>query len=105
MDYGIVWAGDSLDDVDALAHYIARDSLLYAQQMVSEIMWAGDALTSQPTRGRVVPELSDPTIRELFIYSYRLIYQIYESEREVHILAVLHGKRLLSSIGRLQIQD
>jgi plasmid stabilization system protein ParE len=105
MDYGIVWSGDALDDIDALARYIARDSILYAQQMVSDIMRSGDALTSQPTRGRIVPELSDPTIRELFIYSYRLIYQIHESEHEVHVLAVLHGKRLLSSIERLHKKE
>lgn len=102
MDYAIVWSGEALDDIDALAQYIARDSLYYAQQVVSEIMAAGDTLVGQPTRGRVVPELSEPSIRELFIYSYRLIYEILDAKHEVHILAVLHGKRLLSSVDLFQ---
>ncbi|RLQ23735.1 type II toxin-antitoxin system RelE/ParE family toxin [Seongchinamella sediminis] len=105
MDYSVVWSGDALDDIDALAKYIARDSLFYAQQVVTEVMAAGDTLAGQPTRGRVVPELKEPSIRERFIYSYRLIYEIRDAEREVHMLAVLHGKRLLSSVARFQEQD
>jgi len=44
MAYAVVWSGDALDDIDALGEYIARDSLYYAQQVVSEIMAAGDSL-------------------------------------------------------------
>ena len=105
MDYTVVWSADALDDIDALAEYIARDSIYYAQQVVGEIMASGDSLTNQPIRGRVVPELNDPAIRERFIYSYRLIYEIHEPEREVHMLAVLHGKRLLNSLVRVQEED
>lgn len=47
--------------------------------------------------GRVVPELGDESIRERFVYSYRIIYQI-EKER-ILIVAVIHGKRLLESIS------
>jgi len=100
MDYVIVWSEVALDDIDALAEYIARDSVFYAQQMVAKVMASADTLITQPTRGRVVPELNDTSIRELFVYSYRVLYEIYKNEREVHILAVLHGKRLLSSLDR-----
>ncbi len=31
MDYTVVWSGDALDDIDALAEYIARDSVFYAR--------------------------------------------------------------------------
>ena len=43
--------------------------------------------------GRVVPERDDPDIREIFIYSYRVIYRIRKDQIEV--LAVIHGARLL----------
>ena len=36
-------------------------------------------------------ELDDPTIREVFVYSYRLLYEVTESE--IRILAFLHGAR------------
>jgi len=53
----------------------------------------------------VVPELNNPSVRERFVYSYRLIYELRESEQAVHMLAVLHGKRLLSSVERFQEED
>ena len=42
-------------------------------------------------RGRVVPELRDRSIREIFVYSYRLVYRI-EDDR-ISILALIHGRR------------
>ena len=102
MGYTVVWSGDALNDIEALAEYIARDSHYYAQLVVAEVVAAGETLVDQPTRGRVVPELNDPSIRERFIYSYRLIYEVRESEFEVHLLAVLHGKRLLGSLDRFK---
>jgi toxin ParE1/3/4 len=45
--------------------------------------------------GRVVPELANPAIREHFIYSYRVIYQV--SGDDVQVLSVIHGRRLLDS--------
>jgi toxin ParE1/3/4 len=41
--------------------------------------------------GRVVPEIGDPNIRELIVYSYRLVYQI--SPQRIEILAIIHGRR------------
>ncbi len=45
--------------------------------------------------GRKVPEFDDISIREIFIYSYRLIYQV--REKKVLFVAVIHGKRLLEN--------
>jgi plasmid stabilization system protein ParE len=50
--------------------------------------------------GRVVPELENPQVRERFIYSYRLIYEL--KGEEIHVLAVIHGKRLLESVERFK---
>jgi len=41
--------------------------------------------------GRVVPEIGDVNIRELFLYSYRLIYEL--SSDKIEILAIIHGKQ------------
>ena len=39
----------------------------------------------------MVPELDDPSVREVFVYSYRILYKVLEAE--VEILAFLHGAR------------
>ena len=98
MAQAVIWSQQSLDDIDIIAEYISRDSLYYAQQVVESIFERSDNLPDQPKAGRRVPELNDPNIRECFIYSFRLIYEIKESS--IHILGVIHGKRLLESVER-----
>jgi len=89
----IAWTRSALSDVEALAEFIARDSEFYAAGFVKEIFDTGDALDQLCERGRVVPELSDPSIRELLIHDYRLIYAV--EKNVVSILALIHGKRIL----------
>lgn len=90
----IIWSKQSLDDVDAIAAYIKRDSAFYAKAVVDKLISTAESLANYPEIGRIVPELKDALIRERFVYSYRLIYQINDSN--IEILAVIHGKRLLS---------
>jgi addiction module RelE/StbE family toxin len=92
----LVWSDAALEDIDEIAEYIHRDSPHYAQRVVEELFAATDLLLEQPRLGRVVPELGQQNIRERFVYSYRLIYEIHSTE--LHILAVIHGKRLLESV-------
>ncbi|PUB83005.1 MAG: type II toxin-antitoxin system mRNA interferase toxin, RelE/StbE family [gamma proteobacterium symbiont of Ctena orbiculata] len=92
----LVWSDAALEDINEIAEYIHRGSPHYAQRVVEELFAATDLLPEQPRMGRVVPELGQQEIRERFVYSYRLIYEIHSAE--LHILAVIHGKRLLESV-------
>jgi plasmid stabilization system protein ParE len=49
------------------------------------------ALKKFPRRGRTVPETHRDAVRELFVKSYRLTYEIQENR--IAILAFLHGSR------------
>lgn len=94
----IIWSQASLDDIDAIGEYIHRDSPYHAQRVVEALLALGESIAEQPLIGRLVPELGDERIRERFLYSYRLIYEI--GERRIEVLAVIHGRRLLESIDR-----
>lgn len=48
-------------------------------------------LDALPRIGRVVPELNEKTVREVSIYSYRIIYQIQPTH--IDILAIIHKRR------------
>ena len=96
MDYRVSWSPTALDDVDAVAEYISRDSGAYARAVVTKIRDTARMLRRFPNAGRVVPELGDYTIRERFVYSYRLIYRIRDDR--VLIVAVVHGRRLLEPL-------
>jgi len=95
MDYQVSWSPEALDDVDAIAAYIARDSVFYAEAVVSRVRDVSRSLRKFPYRGRVVPEFAISELREVQVYSYRLLYQIQEVN--VLIVAVIHGKRLLQT--------
>jgi toxin ParE1/3/4 len=95
MAYSVGWSPNALDDVDEIAAYIARDSPTYAAAVVEKILDTTRNLQNFPFLGRVVPESNQESIRERFIYSYRLIYQV--QEEIITIIAVVHGKRLLES--------
>jgi plasmid stabilization system protein ParE len=92
----VIWAAEALDDIDAIAAYIARDSLVQARRVVSAFFESSDLLLTQPGMGRIVPERQDENIREHFIYSYRLIYEI--AGEDIHVLAIIHGRRSLESL-------
>jgi plasmid stabilization system protein ParE len=97
MAQSVIWSQEALDDIDSIAAYIHRDSPRHAQRVAEEILALGSSISEQPRMGRVVPEVEDEAIRERFIYSYRVIYEIQPTQIEV--LAVIHGRRLLESIA------
>lgn len=102
MDFEVTWSPEALEDLEAIAQYIGRDSEFYARAVVTEILSVSRDLGQFPLIGRMVPEIADERIRERFIYSYRLVYRI-EPER-ILIVAVIHGKRLLENISA-RIED
>ena len=97
MDFKVVWSPEAVEDIESIVEYISGDSEFYASSVVTKIVDLGRSLCKFPLIGRVVPELNDESIRERFVYSYRVIYRI--EKRRILILAVIHGKRLLESIG------
>ena len=90
------WSPEAVEDVEAIALYIERDSSYYAQAVVSRIVSLADSIPEHPELGRVVPEIRNPEYRERFIHKYRIIYQI-EPER-ILIAAVIHGSRQLEPL-------
>ena len=93
MAYRVVWSPRAVEDLEAIAQYIAVDSSAYAAAVVKTILQTARSLSQFPHSGRVVPEIADETIREWFAYSYRVIYRI--EEEGITIAAIVHGRRLL----------
>lgn len=71
----VVWSPEALEDIEQIATYIERDSFVYAQAVVSRVFELADSLAELPMSGRLVPELRVASIRERFVYSYRLLFK------------------------------
>ncbi len=91
----VKWSVPARNDLKQIHAYIAKDSKYYARNVIQEIVIKTETLTELPEIGRIVPEISDQNIRELIVYSYRLIYEI--SEGGIAILAIIHGRRDFNS--------
>ena len=95
----IKWAPQPLDDIEAIAKFIARDSDYYARMFAIKIFEAAERLELFPESGRIVPELNRKEIREVIFGSYRIIYRI--RDKLVEILTVYHSARLLD-VNKIQ---
>lgn len=72
--------------------HIKPDSPFYAKKVVRDIVRKCKTIPPYPLVGRMVPEVQDEKIREIFEYSYRLIYEIV-GENEINVLAIVHFAR------------
>lgn len=93
MAHRLAWSPEAIEDIEAIASHIERDSLWYARAVVAKIVETAEAIPDHPELGRIVPEIGDRSIRERFVYSYRIIYRI-EQER-ILVATVVHSSRLL----------
>jgi addiction module RelE/StbE family toxin len=92
----VSWPDAALRDLAEIISFIAKDSPNYAEVVFEKIIAATQRLENHSLMGNTVPEFEDSNIRELHIYSYRIIYRL-ESDMVV-IGTVIHGKRLLNSL-------
>jgi plasmid stabilization system protein ParE len=55
MDLEVEWSPEAIEDIEAIAEYIARDSEYYAQAVVTEIISVSRNIGEFPVMGRMVP--------------------------------------------------
>lgn len=91
MDRSVTWTESAADEFDAAAAYRAQASAVYASALAAEFRAASRSLRRFAERGRVVPELGEPVIREIFVKGYRMVYRV--SEERVWVLALVWGRR------------
>ena len=66
-----------------------------AQKWAAEIKKSVIKLADYPRLGRIVPEFSDDSIREIIKGQYRIVYKINFEKDTVAILTIHHSKRHL----------
>lgn len=87
----VVWTAGAQRDLDGIIAFIAEDSLAAARKVLDDILVMAGSIGELSERGRLVPERDDSSIREVFVYSYRLMYRVLDDQ--VQILAIVHGAR------------
>ena len=91
MAFRLKWSPEAVEDIESIARYIEKDSAFYAKAVVRKIVETAERLREFPEMGRIVPELGRKDIREIIIYSYRMVYQL--TEKQILVVAIIHAKR------------
>ncbi len=90
----IEWTKTSVDDLENLRNYIAKDSEYYASLFLGKIIASVEQLAKFPKIGRKVPEVEDENIRELIFHNYRIIYLVEKTR--ILVLTIVHSGRDLT---------
>ena len=93
MAGGLRWAPRARQDLRDLVAYIAEDNRSAAGQFARSVFQAVEALRRFPQAGRVVPELNDPSIREVIKSPCRIVYRVSPQRDAVEIVRVWHAAR------------
>jgi toxin ParE1/3/4 len=89
----IKWTHETLERLFEIEDFISQDSPERAEKFVDQIIEHAESLSVKPLRGRTVPEISNPKIRELIFRKYRIVFRI--NGNNLDILTVFEGHRLL----------
>ena len=91
----VVWAESALNDLDAIADYIALDNPEAARQLVQKVFEHVAHLESHPKLGSKPQELKGWRYRQIIEPPCRIFYR--EDSDRVLILHVMRSERLLRS--------
>jgi plasmid stabilization system protein ParE len=89
----VIWTEPALQQLDAIAEYIALDNPAAATYLVEKVFASTERLEDFPQSGRIPPELLSSVYREVVMPPCRIFYR--EAERQVLILYVMREERQL----------
>lgn len=89
----IIWTEPALNDLDAIADYIALDNPEAAKQRVQKVFDHVGQLAAHPKSGSKPSELKGPRYRQIVEPPCRVFYRY--DENKVYVLYVMRSERLL----------
>ncbi len=93
MGYQIALSPSARRDLRDIVRYISVDSPERAVGFARFLVSSTKRLSDFPEMGRVVPEFADPSIREIVVRSYRVIYHVDHADCRVDVARFWHGAR------------
>ena len=93
MGYQVALSPSARRDLRDIVRYISLDSPERAVAFGRLLLSSTKRLAEFPEMGRMVPEFDDPSIREIVVRSYRVIYRVDHGDCRVDVARFWHGAR------------
>jgi len=89
----VIWADPAIQDLDAIADYVALDKPEAAHRLVQRVLATVGRLQRFPHMGSVPRELRGLPYRQLIVPPCRIVYRVEKDV--VYIVYVLRGEQLV----------
>jgi toxin ParE1/3/4 len=90
--FKVVFVPRARDDLQSIVRFIAnQNSPAVAERLGLNLIEKALGLSTFPERGRVVPELRDSAVREIFFKTYRIVFRI--RGQTVEVIRFWHAAR------------
>ena len=83
MGFKVILTPQSLYDLEGTVRFIAKDNPDRARSFGNELINRALSTENFPERGRMVTEISEPSVREIIHGAYRIIYEIFPDTHTV----------------------
>ena len=87
----VIWSELARAEFEVAADYIGTVSAAYAATFVRQVLDAVERVARWPDSGAIVAEFDTPTLREVFVKRYRIIYRPLPGG--VSVVAIVHSAR------------
>lgn len=91
MGCEVILAPRAVRDLESIVRYISATDPQTALHFGKTLVQKAEAVGAFPESGRVVPELGDTTVREVFYGSYRIVYRVRYPEQIIEIARFWHA--------------
>lgn len=90
----VIWSPEAFAEASEYWRCIGEDDEAAADRWLATLMEKANLAAQFPRMGHSVPERRGH--RQLIVHSHRLIYRIVNDGKDIEIVQVIHGARLLS---------
>lgn len=91
--YKVELSPRALRDLEEIVTFITADNPSAAESFGQQLIDEAEAIGPHPLAGRMVPEFSDPLIRERIFRAYRIVYRVYHEQKLIVISRFWHAAR------------
>jgi toxin ParE1/3/4 len=83
MDYAIILSPKAVGDLEAIVRYISFTNPSAARKVGQSLLEKTKELSRFPLKGQKVPEFNSPSIRQLILKPYRIVYRVEEDKKRI----------------------
>ncbi len=93
MGWPVILTPQSQEDLRGIVSFISHNSPDRARRFGNRLIEQARSIGNFPEMGRIVPEIGEPTVREIIHGSYRIVYELLHNPDAVYILRFWHAAR------------